>query len=168
MSLAQALVDTTGRALDNHAEGWLDKGIKAAREKIADRRDVLSDELTRTLSAGQRPSFALEGEAAILALAPSGLDAIEKRSPALLRWGRGKAAAVLLLISDGEEDSARRLTFAGGMTLDQFAMHSDELAVITGRASQAQQQDMDDVVALLKEVGQGALRAALPFLLAAI
>jgi len=161
VSLTDALLEHAGRAVDNNAEAWLAKGLSSARSAIEKRQAELDADTT------EQTSFT-EAERVLLELAPIGLDAVERRSPALVRWGRGKAAAVLIRLSSGDDQKARLHALALGMTLEAYLIASQNLTQRTANVTEQRERDADEVLSLVKEVGLGALRAAIPFLLAAI
>ena len=168
MSLADSLVHAGLTAADNHADEWLDKGINAARSAMDARADVLCDEQAMRLHAGGKLDAKASAEIDALEFAGNGLDGIESVKPELYRWGRGKAAGVLILLGVGDEGGARRLGLASGITLEKFLAESDASTAATTSVTQQRAKDTARVLAVAGKIGQLALRAAIPFLLAAL
>jgi hypothetical protein len=160
VSLPDTLLEAGAKALDKHAEGWLDKAITKARD-LAEHRAAQIDEL-------EQPTRADEIERDMLDLVPGALDAVEKRSPALLRWGKYKAGAVLIQLASGDSEKARLFALASGLSVEEYLRVSDEESARVGSVTRQRQKDADEVVAVLKEVGLGALRAAIPLILAGL
>jgi hypothetical protein len=165
---AVSIAEHARKALDDHAEGWLDRGLEEAADGVASRTAELDDEIAAATRDGGEadPMARLEREG--LRFAPKALDAIGARKPALLRWGKAKAGGVLILLGAGKEEEARLLAMATGLTLEQYLAGSDLSTARTSQVTLRRARDTEEVVALVREIGLGALKAALPFLLAAL
>lgn len=169
MSLSSHLATTLDATLDRHGEAWLDKALIQADAKAAERLEALTAETTALRATGQPVPLALDAErAAMLLSLETALPAIEKRKGALYRWGRGKAAAVLIQLSDGDASKARLLAMATGQTVVEYLATSDASTARTSQVTMQREKDADEVISLLREIGVGALKAALPLLLSAM
>jgi len=165
VSLRDAVVERAGAAIDDRAPGWLAAGLEHARGALADRHAQLDQEQPGLGDSGH----ARELERQTLDHAATALDAIERRSPALLELGRARASMVLVQLASGRKGEARRLALAGdGATLQDRRAESGASTSATRARTAAREKATDEALELLEEVGQVALRCALPFLLAAL
>jgi 2-succinyl-5-enolpyruvyl-6-hydroxy-3-cyclohexene-1-carboxylate synthase len=160
VSLPDLILEAGAKAVDKHLDGWLDKALVKARE-AAEKRAAELDAL-------EQPTRMDELERDALDFVPEGLAAIERRSPALVRWGKYKSTAVLLALSSGDADKAKLLAMASGLTTEEYLAISDSSSLRMGEITRQRQKDADEVVALVKEIGLGALRFSIPLLLAAL
>lgn len=152
MSLLDAVATHAARAVDDHAEGWLDRGIDRAR-----------DLLERQAVAARQPV-----EVALAELGREALAAIEERKAPLAALGRARALAVLAQLGAGREDEARLLYLAAGATLAERLAASEALTLATLAATRERELAWDEVRSLLQDAGQLALRVLIPVLLAAL
>lgn len=158
-----AIASAAARAVDAHAEGWLDRGLERARDLVADRSSAVGEQL-RDGSLDPRTGL----EHAMLGQALVGLDAIGARRPALLLLGHDVTQRVLVQVAVGREAEARLLALASTATYQERRAASGLSTSATVAATEARARATEEAIALAKDVGLGALRAALPFLLAAL
>ena len=164
-TLSERLASSAGAAVDQHADEWLAKGLEAARKRVAERREDL---LTATLPTSVRERQRRADERALLDHADVGLAAVDRHAPALVQLGRDLAAAVTIQLGGGRRDEARRLVLASRSTLAQRLAASAASTARTAEGTDAHERAVDDAIAGLEDVGSLALRAAIPFLLAAL
>lgn len=168
MSLTDALVSRASEALDDKGPLWLAQGIEKARASVANRHLALDVERTEAELAGREVPPIHTVERFGLDQAVVALDAIERRSPAIVTFGRARAAAVLIHLASGDEGNARRLALASASSFEQRRQASAQSTADTIAATEARAKATEEVLDLLKEIGVGALKAALPLLLAAL
>lgn len=152
MSLVDAIAVHAARAVEDRADGWLDKGLERA-----------GDLLERQASEATRPL-----EVALVELGRDALDAVEARKSALASLGKARALAVLVQLGAGREDEARLLYLATAATFEERLAASEASTVATLAATRAREEAWDEVKQLAKEVGAIALKTLIPILLAAL
>lgn len=165
VSLADAIAEHAVAAVDDAADLWLEAAVDSSREAIATRRrEVRAQALPVDVTARRHQG----DELALLDHATQGVAAVERGARLLGRLGRAKATGVLIHLAAGREQDARRVYLAHGATLAERLAASEASTVATLEAARAREQAWDELAQIVLEVGLLALRAALPFLLAAL
>lgn len=150
MSLLDRAADAAADQIDEHAADWLTKGLGEAR-KLADRGGLALREAV---------------------LVEDVLNAAERHAPGLADVGRERLLAAIMWTGFGEKNLAHRAWLADGSgTGATFAERRAASAASTARTAEATERREAAWEAFQKfaaEVGQTALRVALPLLLAAL
>lgn len=136
-------------------EGWLGRGIDAARNELAVKQSTASD--TTQMVMLESGGAALE----VLAERPGFV-------AALAHVGRAAAKSVLAQLGAGKTEEARRTYLAHHATAAELIAQVYADADATGRATAATKAAWDEVEAGALEAGALALKVAMPFLLAAL
>lgn len=155
------LIDTLAATVDEHAEGWMDRGIDRVADLVGDRLADLAAE------PGPDPERHSE-ERAALALALQGLNALDEHKAALAHLGRARLAGTLAYLGVGRNAEARRLFLAGGASFAERRAASAASTAATHEAAEAREAAWREVEQMANDVGQLALRALFPLLLAAL
>lgn len=151
--LIDDLVDHVGKLVDDKGGAWLDRGLASA--------EALIDERTKQVAPG---SF----ESEMMAEALLGLTVVKAHAPTLTSYGKARAAGVLVHLSTGNLLSARRVALDRSTSFAERRQASAESTAAVHASVDADEKAHDEMVAMAKEIGLGALKAALPFILAAL
>lgn len=151
--LVDAIVGKAGEVIEDKADGWMSRGLREAHGAV-----------DKAAEGVDPNSF----EGAMLAEATRGLGLIGVHSSTLVGYGKARAAGVLIHISTGNDKAARLLALAGASTFEQRRAASAQSTAQTEADTKAREEAHEAMVAMAKDIGLGALKAALPFILAAL
>lgn len=158
-TLLDRLMNAGAGALDKHGEDWLSKGLDKAADLVADARE----------NAPKGDSLEAKGAAAGLDLASDALNILGAEPGVVLAFTKGAAAGAMVQFASGQEGEARRRLLASGtLSLAETLGASLASTEATRSATLAREKAVDDFIALMKKIGQRALMAAIPFILAAL
>lgn len=170
MSLADAIAAHAAASVDDHAPGWLDRGLEAARGAVAAEADQVEATSQAHLAAGEAPPAALLLRRALLTEAAVGVEGVADLRDDLLLLGRAATAGALVHLAGGRPVAAGVLIATAGAASSfrerRSASTASTEATLTNTAARVAARDR--VLAKAGELGIGALRVALPFLLAAL
>lgn len=170
MSLLGDLAARAGEQVDDHADEWLARGLESARAEVERRRGELRDQVFDPAFDGapDPERKRVEVEAQLLAHTGDALDVLEEHQGALAHLGRARFAALVVQLGAGREDEARRLYLASGASFAERRAASATSTETTLADTAAREQAWREVLAGAREIGLLALKAAIPFLLAAL
>lgn len=158
-TLLDRLMEAGAGALDKHGEDWLSKGLDKAADLVADAREA----------APKGDSLEAKAAHAGLDLASDALNLLGAEPGTVLAFTKGAAASAMVHFASGQAGEARRkLLASGSLTLAETLGASLASTEATRTATAKREKAVDDFLRLLGKIGQRALMAALPFILAAL
>lgn len=144
-SFVEKLEERALDALEKHGPDWFDKALSSGRKELGGLGG--SNELDLLRISGT-----------------SALDALERHRARLIEMGYARTLAFLGRLSVGQTERAARLLMAYGGGKGAWGK-ADAKIVTAAERTEQEKRDLDDAIAIAKEIGSAAAKSAIPILM---
>lgn len=168
MSLTTALDIVGAHDPDDRVTGWVEDGLHAASRAAQKRQDELFELDRQAEAAGADVSDEVAVETVLLDQAQQAISGLLPLAPQIATLGRARAASVLIRMSAGDREGARRLLLATRSTFAERRIASGQSTEQVLAASEARAKATEELLDALGKIGLAALKALIPLLLAAL
>jgi hypothetical protein len=147
-SLLDKLENKALGAIESRGEDWIEKAIAAGRKEVA--------------GVGGSPELE-----AVRVTAEMSLDKLETWKAPLAKMGYERACAFLGRVAIGQNERAAAIVAAYGGGQGAWGA-ADAIVAARGNATEQAKRDQDAALAMAKDFGSAAAKAALPLLLSLV